>query len=106
MIVNLRSLINIEEAENQFIPYNVKISTRSNIIDQKRGIIELKAGYHITIRVTPKVIDASEDFVDFPVQTRNCKLPYEADELKFLQNYTKDGCELECAMNITLAICK
>ena len=106
MIVNLRSLINIEEAENQFIPYNVKISTRSNIIDQKRGIIELKAGYHVTIRVTPKVIDAREDYVDFPVQTRNCKLPYEADVLKFFQNYTKDGCELECALNRSLSVCK
>ena len=31
------------------------------MIDQKRGQIEVKPGYHLTIRVTPKVIEASED---------------------------------------------
>ena len=103
--MNLRPLINIEEAETPFIPYTVKISTKSNILDQKRGLIELKPCYHVMIRVTPKVVDTSEDFVGFDVQARQCKLPYEADELRFLQNYTKDGCELECAINISLAIC-
>ena len=104
--MNLQPLINIEEAENPFIPYNVKISTKTNILDQKRGVIELKPGYYVTIRVTPKVVDVSEDFVGFDVQTRGCKLPYETDDLKFLQNYTKDGCEFECALNKSLAICK
>ena len=65
-----------------------------NILDQKRGLIKLKPGFHVTIRVTPKVVDTSDDFVEFDVETRGCKLPYETDELKFLQNYTKDGCEL------------
>ena len=76
------------------------------MLDQRRGLIELKPGYHVTIRVTPKVIDTSEDFVGFDAHARKCKLPYEADDLKFLQGYTKEGCELECAMNISLAICK
>lgn len=106
LIVNMKPLVKIEGTGKRLIHYNVKISTKTNILDQKRGAIELKPGYHVSIRVTPKVIDASEDFVAFDVDTRNCKLPYETDELKFLQNYTKDGCELECALNKSLSVCK
>ena len=104
--MNLKPLINIEDTDKPFIPYNVKISNKKNILDQKRGAIELKPGYHVKIRVTPKVIDASEDFVGFELHTRNCKLPHETDELKFFQNYTKDGCEFECALNKSLSVCK
>ena len=104
--MNLRPLVSTEEAETPFIPYNVKISTKRNILDQKRGLIKLKPGFHVTVRVTPKVVDTSDEFVEFDLETRGCKLPYETDELKFLQNYTKDRCEFECAMNISLAICR
>ena len=102
----MKPLVNIEDTNKPFIPYNVKISTKINILDQRRGIIELKPGYHVTIRVTPKVIDTSEDFERFDVHTRKCKLSYETDVLKFFQNYTKVGCELECALNKSLSICK
>ena len=106
MMVNLRPLVNIDGRDKPLMHYNVKISTKTNILDQKRGVIELKPGFHLTIRVTPKVIDTSENFVVFDVDKRNCKLPYETNELKFLQSYTKDGCELECALNKSLSICK
>ena len=102
----MKPLVNIEGTGKRLIHYNVKISTKTNILDQKRGAIELKPGYHVSIRVTPKVIDASEDFVAFDVGTRNCKLSHEIDELSFFQNYTKDGCELECALNKSLSVCK
>ena len=101
----MKPLVNIEGTGKR-IHYNMKITTKANILDQKRGSIELKPGYHVSVRVTPKVIDASEDFVEFDVHTRNCKLPYETDELIFFQNYTKDGCELECALNRSLSVCK
>ena len=102
----MKPLVNIESTDTPFIPYNLKISTKNNILDQKRGAIELKPGYHVSIRVTPKVIDASEGFVGFDIRTRNCKLPHEIDGLKFFQNYTEDGCELECALKKSLSVCK
>ena len=102
----MKPLVNIEGTGKRLIHYKMKISTKANIVDQKRGAIELRPGYHVSVRVTPKVIDASEDFVEFDVRTRNCKLPYETDGLKFFQNYTKDGCELECALNRSLSVCK
>ena len=86
----MKPLVNIEGTGKR-IHYNMKITTKANILDQKRGSIELKPGYHVSVRVTPKVIDASEDFVEFDIRTRNCKLPYETDELIFFLTYTKDG---------------
>ena len=102
----MKPLANIESTDTPIIPYNLKISTKNNILDQKRGAIELKPGYHVSIRVTPKVIDASEGFVGFDIRTRKCKLPHEIDGLKFFQNYTEDGCELECALKKSLSVCK
>ena len=106
LIVNMRSLVNLGIATTPDIPYNVKISTKSDMIDQKRGVIELRPGYHLIIRVVPKVVDTSEDFENFDVNTRDCKLPHETNEGGFFQNYTKYGCELECALNHSLEICK
>ena len=106
MMVNLRPLVNIDDKDKPLMHYNVKISTKNNILNQKRGVIKLKPGFYLIIRVTPKVIDTSEDFVGFDIDKRNCKLQHETDELKFLRNYTKDGCELECALNKSLSVCK
>ena len=106
LVVNMRSLINLGTITKPDIPYNVKISTKADIIDQKRGLIELRPGYHLVIRVVPKVVDTSEDFENFDLMTRGCKLPYETNEGRLFQNYTKYGCELECALNHSLTICK
>ena len=61
----MRSLINLGTMTKPDIPYNVKISTKADIIDQKRGLIELRPGYHLVIRVVPKVVHTSEDFENF-----------------------------------------
>ena len=103
LVVNMRSLVNIGMVTT---PHSVKISTKFDMIDQNRGSIELRPGYHLVIRVTPKVVDTNEDFEKFDVYTRDCKLPHETNEGGFFQNYTKYGCELECALNHSLAICK
>ena len=103
VVVNMKSLVNIGMITT---PYTVKISTKTNSIDQKRGSIELRPGYHLVISVTPKVVDTNEDFEKFDVNTRDCKLPHETIEGGFFQNYTKVGCELECALNHSLVICK
>ena len=95
LVVNMRSLINLGTMTTPDIPYNVKISTKTDMIDQKRGTIELRPGYHLVVGVVPKVVDTGDDFETFDVTTRDCKLPYETNEGSFFQNYTKNGCELE-----------
>ena len=76
------------------------------MIDQKRGLVELKPGYHVVIRVVPKIVETTEEFEAFDTITRKCKLSHESNELKFLKNYTKIGCEFECALKKAISICK
>ena len=86
------------------IPYNIKISTKTGVVDQKRGQVELRPGYRVIIRVTPAIIKTSKSFQEFDTQTRNCKLSDERGEFTILQNYSLAGCEFECAMNRALEI--
>ena len=92
--------------EKNFVPYNLKVSTKANMVDQKRGLIELKPGYHVITNVMPKLVDTSKSFEGFDVATRKCKFSYEKEELKILKNYSKDGCEFECSLGSALAQCK
>ena len=100
----MRPPINLKGMSN--IPYNIKISTKTGTVDQKRGLVELKPGYHVIISVVPKIIETNEEFEKFDVTTRGCKLPYEVNGLNFVKNYSKVGCELECALNHSLVMCK
>ena len=98
--------ITLQSAPTSNIPYTIKISRQKNLIDQKRDLVELKPGYKLVIRVVPKVVETSEDFEAYNVEKRKCKLPHETDGLKFIQNYTKIGCEVGCAFDEALSICK
>ena len=98
--------MNLQYRKSPHTPYNIKISTMMDVIDQKRGQFEVRPGQHLIIRVTPKVTDATENFKTFDVQTRNCRLQHETTGFNFLRNYSKAGCEMECAMKDALDICK
>ena len=37
---------------------------------------------------------------------RKCRLPHESDEFTFLNEYTRKGCEFECAAKNAVAVCK
>ena len=98
--------ISFESASTSHLPYTIKISTKNNLIDQNRGLVELKPGYHVIIRVVPKVVETTKEFEAFSTYTRKCKLYHESSKLKFLKNYTKIGCEFECALKNATSICK
>lgn len=106
LVVDTKPHYSLSEAETINIPYNIKISNKDNAIDQKREEIELKPGHHLILRVIPKVVDTNKDFELFDIRTRNCKLPFEIDGLKWIKKYTRVGCELECAMNHALSVCQ
>ena len=99
-VVNMKPLVNLETSATLYTPYKIKISTKVDLTDQKRGQIEVKPGYQLVISITPKVIDTDKNFMTFDFQTRNCKFQHETEGLNFLPNYSKAGCELECAMKI------
>ena len=105
-VVNMKPYVNSKKSLTPNVPYNLRISTKNNMIDQRRGSIELKPGYHTVVRVVPKVVETTEEFEKYDVTKRKCKLPYETDRFNMSKIYTKDGCELECAIDSALNICK
>ena len=76
------------------------------MVDQKRGHLEIKPGYHLVIRTSPKIVEASKDFKKFDAKTRSCRFNYETEGFHFLQHYSKAGCEMECAIQQALKVCK
>ena len=81
------------------------ISARKDLADQKRNNVKVLPGYKISIKIMAGVTDASENFVDLTQEQRNYKLSHETKGFKFLRNYSKFGCELECAINKSISIC-
>ena len=90
---------------SESLSYGVGISTKSNVIDQRRNTIRLLPGYQITIKTIPQLVGATDQFKEMDVTTRNCKLPGEIEGLKLINTYSKVGCELECAINKAIEIC-
>ena len=90
---------------SESLSYGVGISTKSNVIDQRRNTIRLLPGYQITIKVIPQLVGATDQFKEMDVTTRNCKLAGEINDLKLINTYSKVGCEFECATNKAIEIC-
>ena len=90
---------------SESLSYGVGISTKSNVIDQRRNTIRLLPGYQITIKTIPQLVGATDQFKEMDVTTRNCKLCSEIDGLKLINTYSKVGCEFECATNKAIEIC-
>jgi hypothetical protein len=89
-----------------FIPYTIGVSTDKNVIDQKRNVIELQPGFKTIISVTPKFINTSDNFDRLSVSDRNCILPHETVDMKMINKYSRIGCEVECAVNKSISICR
>jgi acid-sensing ion channel, other len=60
--------------------------------------------YHTQVMVIPKVYLSDPELRNFPVEKRQC---YFSDEryLRFFKHYTKNNCEIECLVNLTLSRC-
>ena len=106
MIVNMDPFVNLTNNGVPNTPYTIKISSKLDMVDQRRGLIEVRPGYNVVIRVIPRVVDTTAEFEEFDVSTRKCKLPHETNGLKLTNKYSKNGCEFECAVEKSLAICK
>ena len=90
---------------SESLSYGIGISTKQNVIDQRRNTIRLLPGYQITIKIIPQLVGATAQFKEMDVTARNCKLDGEIGELKFVNKYSKIGCEFECATNKAIEIC-
>ena len=88
------------------IRYNVGISGPYNMIDQKRNPIRVRPGLHLMIQVLPKVFETTKDFDRLRQDQRGCKLSTESEGLSMINNYTRIGCETECALKKAMSICQ
>ena len=104
MLVNMKPVV--EDQITKYTPYTLGISTKTNLIDQKRGIIDLKPGYRISLKVIPHVFDYSSLFKQMDRNVRKCAFTEEIEGFKLLNNYTRVGCEFECAFKEALKVCQ
>jgi hypothetical protein len=88
------------------LAYTLGISTKANLIDQKRNLIDILPGFKTVVKVIPQLINTTESFDGMAVSTRNCKLSTENEEFNLLNSYTKVGCEFECAVKRAVSVCK
>ena len=90
------------------VSFTLGVSPLEASIDQKRNVIELLPGYQTFVTVTPQLVDTSDAFNSFSVETRKCKFVHETDEmpLNLLNSYTRVGCEFECAAERAALLCK
>jgi hypothetical protein len=88
------------------LAYTLGISTKLNIIDQKRNLIDILPGFKTVVKVIPQLINTTTSFDEMAVSTRNCKLSTEIEEFNLLNSYTKVGCEFECAVKRAVSVCK
>lgn len=85
--------------------YSLGVSNKRTFIDQKRNMIRLKPGNQVFIRVLPRLFATTENFDMMDKKDRKCKLPHETAGFRFLKEYSRIGCEFECAANQAMSIC-
>ena len=105
MWINLKPYT-VQPYSYKALPYSVGISRPRDYIDQKRRVIQIKPGYHVSIKVLPDIVTTGTDFDDLELEIRKCKFSHETDGLKMLKTYTRIGCEFECAAEIATTHCK
>ena len=107
----LQAWINMKPYTHQLynpiaVPYTVGVTRKNNVFDQKTSAFHLKPGHHIAINVFPKLVSSSNEFNGLDLGTRQCKLRYETTGFSFLNQYTRKGCELECAAKRASSFCR
>ena len=79
---------------NEFNPYDVTHDS-----------FEIMPGYQHTFRVIPSHLTTSTRFDELRLDKRGCQLKSETDKVSLLYNYSKSGCEFECALKASYDAC-
>ena len=86
--------------------YRIGITNKKSLFDQQRDTIRISPGNQTMIKVLPRLFRTTADFNALTRKQRNCKLPHETDGFTFLKEYSRKGCEFECAAKKAVSICK
>ena len=88
------------------LAYRIGVTKQNTHFDQKISTHKLRPGYHTTIQVIPKILETSSDFDSLDLETRKCKLSHETTGFQFFKQYTRKGCETECAAKKASLYCQ
>ena len=110
-ILGLQFWINMKPYSNQLygptaLPYTIGVTEKNIFIDQKTLIHKLRPGYHTTLHIIPKILETTSAFNTLDLDVRKCKLPHETTGFRFFQEYSRKGCEIECAARKATSFCK
>ena len=86
--------------------YTIGITGPNELVDQKRNVITIRAGRQTAIKVIPRLVRTTSGHNNLRLDQRRCKLSEERAGLQFLANYTRLGCETDCAIQKAISICK
>ena len=109
--LGLQMWLNMKHISNQLynfksMRYTIGITGQNELIDQKRNVITIRPGRQTAIKVIPRLVRTSADHNNLRLDQRRCKLLEEKAGLQFVTNYTRLGCETECAIQKAMSICK
>ena len=109
--LGLQMWLNMKHISNQLynfksMRYTIGITGQNELVDQKRNVITIRPGRQTAIKVIPRLVRTSADHNNLPLDQRRCKLSEETDGLQFVTNYTRLGCETDCAIQKAISICK
>ena len=88
-----------------YIPYTLGVTNKESSFAQKKQIL-LRPGFHTSIKVVPKLTETSDDFNSLSQRDRKCKMGHEMDHFRLFKNYSRVGCEVECAVESAVSICQ
>ena len=111
LFLGLQMWLNMKHISNQLynfksMRYTIGITGKNELIDQKRNVITIRPGRQTAIKVIPRLVRTSADHNNLQLDQRRCKLSEETDGLRFVTNFTRLGCETECAIQKATSICK
>ena len=89
-----------------YIPYTIGVSGKNSFMEQKISVVKLRPGYHVSINIIPKILEASSAFNNLNLDSRRCRLPHETQGFNLFKKYTRVGCEIECAARKATSICR
>ena len=103
--------LNLKPYSNQLynrksLLYTIGITGYNELIDQMRNVITVRPGRQTAIKVIPRLIRTSAAYNSLSVNQRRCKLTDERAGLQFVTNYTRLGCETDCAIQKATSLCK
>ena len=92
-----------KEVEMQF---RFAISNPNNPFDIVHQNIDLARGFFYSFKVSASISNTSPNFEALTQNVRNCLFSHEAKNLSYFRNYSKSGCNYECALRQAIEDCK